>query len=72
MITVPPVEICVTQEDIDHCEKTGMVGTEVVEHAIDRFLDQQSVPRKGRVVIVTREEIEITLPDGFQFVAGAD
>jgi hypothetical protein len=44
----------------------GASGTEVIEMAIHRCLDEQGVPREGRYVRVTLETITIELPKGYK------
>jgi hypothetical protein len=61
---MPEVEINtnVTQEDIDAAMAVGATGTQVMEFAIHRCLDEQGVPREGRNVVVTPETITIDMP----------
>jgi hypothetical protein len=64
---MPEVEINtnVTREDIDAAQVLGATGTEVLEFAIHRCLDEQGVPRQGRDVTVTMVSITIDMPAGW-------
>ena len=64
---MPEVEISteITQEDTEAALAVGASGAEVIAFAIHRSLDEQGVPREGRVVEVTAETIGIELPSGW-------
>ena len=60
-----PINVEVTQDDIDAGLAIGATGVQVIEFAINRALDRIGIPRKGREVTVDRETITIDLPPGY-------
>lgn len=56
----------ISDEDIAAARAVGATGTQVVERSIHSQLDKAGVPREGRYVKVTTEEIQIELPDGWE------
>lgn len=66
------LEITVTEADLD-AAGTGepRLGSRVVELAIHRALDERNIPRAGRLVIVTPENITIQLPPGYGLAGAA-
>jgi hypothetical protein len=59
------VEVAVKEADIEAARAVGAKGSELIEFAIHRCLDEQGVPRAGREVVVSLETIEIELPAGW-------
>lgn len=63
------VNVIVSEEDTKLGYELGLDGSQVLEMAINRSLDEQGVPREGREVNVTWA-ITIQLPEGWWMVDG--
>ncbi len=60
-----PIDVEVTEDDIEAARATGATGAQLMEFAIHRALDRIGIPREGRTVTVTRDTITIDLPPGY-------
>ena len=60
------MRIYVSREDMEAARLLGLGGTGAIEHSINRALDKLYVPREGRHVVVSSDELTIELPAGIQ------
>lgn len=65
MSELKEIHVKVTEEDVQAAMLTDTTGPEILERAIHANLDRQGVPRDGRTVTVTREDIDVRLPAGW-------